>query len=162
MECLYQVTERNTLEEVEKLYWALFWKNRKSVITMVICEVVYLGLAGYYFYWWYTVWGILFVALAVAYPLIFRARVKRNLKKNFETDKVTADLERHYEFYEDEVRVFHTHGQSRVKYSEICGVLETKTNFYLKLSRTSAFFLRKENMPEGMDQFLRNLDPKKA
>ena len=34
---------------------------------------------------------------------------------------------------------------------------KTKTNFYLMLAKNQGFILVKDNFPEGLDEFLRNI-----
>ena len=50
-----------------------------------------------------------------------------------------------------------SYGNTKLEYSKLHKIIETKTNFYLMIAKNQGFILIKENFPEGLEEFLRNI-----
>lgn len=161
MECLYKVIEKNTFEEMKKFNWTLVKRNKRFWITRILCELIFLALAGYFFYKGFLVFGLIYLAAVICEPFISGRQSNRRLRKEFESRTIYRDTDTHYEFYDTYFLDIDTHGMTRVEYRELFGILETKTNFYLMLGESMGHSLCKANFPKGLTEFLRQLNVKK-
>ena len=62
-----------------------------------------------------------------------------------------------FEFYDTYFIETNEYGNTKLEYSKLHKIIETKTNFYLMLAKNQGFILVKDNFPEGLDEFLRNI-----
>lgn len=68
--------------------------------------------------------------------------------------KTNSDTYR-YTFFEDYFEVKTERHTYKINYHDILKVIETKTNFYLKYEKYSAFILKKENCSDELIQYIR-------
>ena len=81
-------------------------------------------------------------------------------KKVFYSNKLAADAELNYDFYENHFVKISSAGSEKIDYNRLLKIVETKTNFYLMIALNQGYMLKKADMPEGLDAFLRNLNTK--
>ena len=62
-----------------------------------------------------------------------------------------------FEFYNDYFTETNEYGNTKLEYNKLHKIIETKTNFYLMIAKNQGFILVKENFPEGLEEFLRNI-----
>ena len=60
-----------------------------------------------------------------------------------------------FEFYEDYFEESHEVGNATIPYDKLDAVIETKTHFYLMIAKNQGYMLAKENMPDGLESFIR-------
>lgn len=62
-----------------------------------------------------------------------------------------------YDFYNTYFIENDDNGETKLEYKKLYKIIETKTNFYLMISKNQGFLLNKSNFPKGLDDFLRNI-----
>ena len=154
MECLYQMTTQFTYEEYKKFNNALLIKRHTWVILGIALCLILLG-------------GILLesttlIVFAVIYPFIFLLLKNHSVKKVFDSNKLTQNVEVTYEFYQDYFEEKHEVGQAKIPYEKLSEIIETKTNFYLMIAKNQGYMLSKGNMPEGLEAFIRQIKKEKG
>ena len=149
MDCLYKTKTINTFEEYKKFTWALLLKKR-TIITFVIFEILFL-----FFAW--TLESVFYLLFALLYPLLIWLLQCRQIKKIFKSNKVIQNEEVTFEFYDTYFTEEYPCGNSRLEYNKLYKIVETKTNFYLMIAKNQGYILVKDNFPEGLDEFLRNI-----
>ena len=81
-------------------------------------------------------------------------------KKVFYSNKLAVDAELNYDFYENHFVKTSSAGSEKIDYNRLLKIVETKTNFCLMIAINQGYMLKKADMPEGLDAFLRNLNTK--
>lgn len=149
MECLFQTTTKYTYEEYKKFNFALL-KRRHVIPLIILAEILILvgGILSQYNF---------LIIFAVLYPFIFAWSLFHGIKKVYNSNKVTQDEEIKFEFYEDHFEEKHESGNANITYDKLNEIIETKTNFYLMIAKNQGFMLLKENMPEGLEEFIHHL-----
>ena len=99
----------------------------------------------------------IFAIFAVVYPILIWLLHNIQVKKVFKTNKALQNAEVNFEFYDTYFIETNEYGNTKLEYSKLHKIIETKTNFYLMLAKNQGFILVKDNFPEGLDEFLRNI-----
>ena len=117
------------------------------------------------------IYGYLFLGMSwahILFPIVFAAwgvwsltgNLKRRAVKLYRSAKLSAGLEFDLSFFEDHFDAVDTYEQSSIPYGKMHGIHETLTNFYLMTALSSGIILRKEDLPEGAEEFLRGVKEK--
>ena len=149
MECLYKTTTKFTLEEYKKFNNAVLMKKHIWILMSVAILFILLG-------------GILLrspflIAFAVLYPFLFIFIKNNSVKRVFHSNQITKNVDVTFEFYEDYFKETHEAGEAKIPYDKLNEIIETKTNFYLMIAKNQGYMILKENMPEGLEEFIRNI-----
>jgi hypothetical protein len=147
MECLYKTTTKFTIEEYRKFNRAVMHKNYIMVVTAIALLMIIVG-------------GIVLespflIIFAILYPFLFFAATEIGVRRVFNSNKLLQNAEITYEFYEDYLHETHEGGEEKVSYDKFDRIIETKTNFYLMIAKNQGFMISKENMPDGLEEFIR-------
>ncbi len=147
MNCLYKVTSKFTLEEYRRFNNTIMRKKYLMVASIVAILLILTG-------------GILLHSLplilfALIYPILFFGAAEIGVRRVFNSNKLLQNMEITYEFYDDYIYEKHDGGEEKVPYEKLADIIETKTNFYLMIAKNQGFVISKENMPEGLGDFLR-------
>ena len=118
-----------------------------------------------------SIFGWLFLEMSWAYvllPIAFAAwevwsltgNLKRRAVKMYRSGKMSAGLEFDMSFFEDRFDTVDPYDRSSIPFDKLHGIYETPTNFYLMTALSSGIILRKEDLPEGGQEFLRSVKEK--
>lgn len=151
MERLYHVKSKNTFEEYKKFFLAL--NKKRMILTIVFMDLIFIMLGlltrNVFFYV-----GVLLVPV-----LEYFAQV-RPLKKVYYSNKLAVDAVLEYDFYDTYFTKKSASGEDRIEYIKLSKIVETKTNFYLMIALNQGYMFKKEDMPKGLDEFIRKLNIK--
>lgn len=150
MEYLYTMNSKFTFEEYKKFNYALL-KKRHHFLILVIYEILLLLLG-------IGTANIFMIAFAIIFPSILYWIQSRNIKRIYNSNKVAQDLDVTYEFYDTYFIEKSEHGEMKIEYSKFDEIFETKTNFYLMIAKNQGYMLRKLDMPNGLEEFIRNIE----
>ena len=148
MESLFHTTSKNTFDEYKKYVLTL---QKKRLILTISLLVVFFGIVGYF-----TKHTLFYVA-AVVVPFLECFSVVRPLKKLYYSNKLAVDAVLEYDFYDTYFTKKSVAGEDKIEYDKLAKIIETKTNFYLMLALNQGYMLKKEDMPKGLDEFIRKL-----
>ena len=149
MESLYKTKTINTFEEYKRFSRVLMYKKRSIIIYALLAA--FLILDGI------VLDNMIFIVFAVVYPFIIWLLHNMQVKKVFNTNKALQNAEVNFEFYNDYFTETNEYGNTKLEYNKLHKIIETKTNFYLMIAKNQGFILVKENFPEGLEEFLRNI-----
>lgn len=148
MESLYHATSKNTFEEYKKHVLVL---QKKRMILTIVLLVLFFCFVGYF------TEQLLFYVAAVVVPFLEYFSVVRPLKRVYYSNKLAVDAVLEYDFYETYFTKKSKAGEDKIEYSKLLKIIETKTNFYLMIALNQGYMLKKEEMPKGLDEFIRKL-----
>ena len=78
----------------------------------------------------------------------------RRARKMFRQTKAAQGLVNEYEFFDDCFNNSNANGQSTLTYDKLFKVLETRTHFYLMLSKVQGYIIAKDEAPAGFTEFM--------
>ena len=149
MESLYKTKTINTFEEYNRFSKILLYKKRSIIIYILLA--IFLILDSIFLE------NPIFAIFAVVYPILIWLLHNIQVKKVFKTNKALQNAEVNFEFYDTYFIETNEYGNTKLEYSKLHKIIETKTNFYLMLAKNQGFILVKDKFPEGLDEFLRNI-----
>ena len=162
---VYTVHGKYTEEEYVRFYrfMALRPKRVKWIygISFGICFIWLLC----------TIYGTLVLGISWLYillPIVLAAwnvwiltgNLKRRAVRLYRSGKLAAGLEFDLSFFEDRFDAVDTYDQSSIPFDKLQGIHETPTNFYLMTALSSGIILRKEDLPEEVQGYLRGVKEK--
>ena len=148
MEIIYSMKSRFSLEEFKRFVWAMTFRKKSTVFKLALFEIALLVIG-------LIIDNKVFVGFAVAYPFAIWFIRSRQIKKIYNSNGLMKDAEVEYTFYEPCFSSNDPSGKSRVDYEKLYEIVETKTNMYLMISENQGFMLKKSEMPNGLEAFLR-------
>jgi hypothetical protein len=102
--------------------------------------------------------GILFVGLLIYIWYKF-IRTKKKIQKEKSSKKIQKEYITTFNFYKKLFRVKNQDGEAKIFYFKIYKVVETKTHFYIYISRDYAFIVSKKGFinstPEEFSEFIK-------
>lgn len=158
MEPLYKTQTAYSFEEYSKYNEAVLLKQKSLKAVMIIIPVLYVLLMGAVFYSTReisTVFVVLFALLLST--VVFIASFKKAVKKTYYSNKAITSCVADFEFYDNYVREITQNGETKLEYSKIYKIIETKTNFYIMASVNQGFIIVKGNCPDGLVDFIKSI-----
>lgn len=158
MEPLYKTQTAYSFEEYSKYNEAVLLKQKGFKAVMITLPVLYVLLMGAVFYSTReisTVFVVLFALLLST--AIFIASFKKTIKKTYYSNKAITSCVADFEFYDNYVREITQNGETKLEYSKIYKIIETKTNFYIMASVNQGFIIVKSNCPDGLIDFIKSI-----
>lgn len=158
MEPLYKTQTAYSFEEYSKYNEAVLLKQKSLKAVMIIIPVLYILLMVAVFYSTReisTVFALLFALLLST--VVFIASFKKAVKKTYYSNKAITSCVADFEFYDNYVREITQNGETKLEYSKIYKIIETKTNFYIMASVNQGFIIVKGNCPDGLVDFIKSI-----
>lgn len=152
MEPLFVTKSVFSFDEYKKFNFALSGKNT-LIAFAIICPFILFG--GIYLMDW------LYIVLGIAFPLIMFLTYKLQLRRVYKSNRFADNLEAEYKFYDTYFTVKDVRSEATVEYSMLHKVIYTKTNVYLMIAKNQGYMLVKNNFPDGLEDFIRQINPKK-
>ncbi|MCR5507470.1 MAG: YcxB family protein [Lachnospiraceae bacterium] len=121
-------------------------------VIMVILVTLYFyfefGSYGVGYFFKEGFWRILIILfiIDVIRPVMILIGWKRNPSMR--------NRKQEYRFYTDRFRVQGSAGKSYIPYNKLHRIIETRSDFYLMISRNQGFVVGKKDCPEGLESFL--------
>ena len=148
MGVLYHTKSKNTFDEYKK--YVLTLQKKRMILIIVLLVIFFVFVAAV------TKYAAFYVAAAIV-PFLEYFSTVRPLKKIYYSNKLAVDAVLEYDFYDTYFTKNSIAGEDKIEYSKLLKVIETKTNFYLMIALNQGYMLKKEDMPEGLDEFIRKL-----
>lgn len=153
MQALYTIKSLYSKEEFMRFNRTLRFKNKKIVVFLSVLNVLLIVTTvlclvhGDYF--WAAVCGFYLVFLDW---YLFRGIDKRTAKI-FMQNKLIANQECEFRFYDDHFESITKNGSSNIDYDKIHRIIETKKNIYIMYSDNQGIMMPKP-VPDGFVDFL--------
>ncbi len=155
MDYLYETQTDITLKE-----YLSFSKNpyftRTLIISCIICDIIII------------VYGIIakmpaFIIFAVLLSLLTFVRLDFRLKKTYKSNKMLqSNSVATYKFYDTYFEMNSSNSTSKINYTDIIKIIETKINIYLMIGRNQGCILVKDNLPAGLEAFIKDIKKRNA
>ena len=161
----FTVHGKHTEEEYVRFYRFMALRPKRVKWTYgIVFGICFLWLLC-------TIFGTLFLKMSWLYillPIVLAAwnvwiltgNLDRRAVKTYRSGKLSADLEFDLTFFEDHFDAVDPYDHSSIPFDKLHGIHETPTNFYLMTALSSGIILRKEDLPEGAEEFLRGVKEK--
>lgn len=162
MECLYSFVSKSTFEKYKRFHRARTkdGKMKRRILAAVVICIGFIAAALALLARNYV--ALAFVAVYwIVYFGLSRWIDNRRLKKDFRSAKGWEEDYTRYEFFDTYFVLSDDDGMLRLEYRELYGVLETKTDVILMTGAGSGLHLPREDMPEGLAEFLGGLGLKR-
>lgn len=158
MEPLYKTQTAYSFEEYSKYNEAVLLKQKGLKAVMIIIPVLYVLLMGVVLYATKEPSTVFVLVLALLLSaVIFTASFKKTIKKTYYSNKAITSCVADFEFYDNYVREITQNGETKLEYSKIYKIIETKTNFYIMASVNQGFIIVKGNCPDGLVDFIKSI-----
>ena len=95
-----------------------------------------------------------FIALGVYMNYAYTFGMDRRARKLFRQTKVAQDIVNEYDFFDQYFAYRNTNGQGSMAYDKLFKVIETRTHFYLMLSKVQGYTIAKDEAPAGFTEFM--------
>ena len=96
------------------------------------------------------------LVFCVLFPLLVLLLQNGQIKRAYKSKKVVQNAEIRFAFYDTYFTQNTASGESRLDYDNLFGLLETRTNMYLMISKQQGYILCKSAFPQGLEEFLRS------
>ena len=78
----------------------------------------------------------------------------RRARKLFRQTKVAQDIVNEYDFFDEYFSYRNTNGQGSMAYDKLFKVIETRTHFYLMISKIQGYTIAKAEAPANFTEFM--------
>lgn len=95
-----------------------------------------------------------FIALGVYMNYAYTFGMDRRARKLFRQTKVAQDVVNEYDFFDEYFSYCNTNGQGSMAYDKLFKVIETRTHFYLMLSKVQGYTIAKDEAPANFTEFM--------
>ncbi len=160
MEPLYTMEFEYTLETVMRWNKTFFFRNEKRVALSLLLLAFVVAPGIFCFLWGMVSRGVLCFVWAVLWPVARWFRIRRAVRKSYETDKQMKDARLAVSFFGDRFEVDSAFSHSVCHYMDLYDIAETKTDFCLMLGERSCQIVPKADCPPELIGFLRDLKEK--
>lgn len=154
MEPLYKTMTKYNFEEYKKFARNHYWKGMNMLRFLIIYEIIFIPC-------FILTKNTTFLCTTILLPIFLVIFQNIIIKKVYNSSKITHDLEASFEFYQDFFMKKDKTGETKIEYSNIHKIIETKTHFYIMIAINQGYILVKENFPEGLENFIKRLDVKR-
>ena len=138
----------------KKVKWIYGFSFGICAIWLLCCiyGTLFLGMS-----WLYILLPIILAAWNV---WLLTGNLKRRAVKAYRSGQLSAGIKFDLFLFEDHFDTVDPYGNSSIPYDKLHEILETPTNIYLLTALASGIILRKEDLPEGAQEFLRGVKEK--
>ena len=96
----------------------------------------------------------IFIALGVYMNYAYTFGMDRRARKLYQQTKAAQDIVNEYDFFDEYFVNRNRNGQGTMAYNELFKVIETRTHFYLMLSKVQGFIIAKSEAPANFTEFM--------
>lgn len=95
-----------------------------------------------------------FIALGVYMNYAYTFGMDRRARKLYQQSKVTKGVVNEYDFFDEYFVNRNINGQGTMAYDKLFKVIETRTHFYLMLSKVQGYTIAKAEAPANFTEFM--------
>lgn len=155
---MYETKTKWTYEEIKKLnYASLVAVSRASLVTFIVLQIVLLIGVAVSALLNRDSWIFTFGLACILFPVFLYFSMNRQIKRSYESNKMIQKDVTTFQFRENEFEELSERGNKVIQYDELFAVQETKTNFYLYISKMQAYNIIKANCSPELISFLQEL-----
>ena len=152
MQPKFTTTSTFTYDEFKKFNFQLMGKrclilSALTFLILALCTVILMSIS--------------MLIYTIVVPLFLYLLYKLQVKRFYKAHKSAHDTQSEFEFYDSYFILKEKSRNSEIGYEKLNKIIFTKENAYLMLSKDKGFMLTKKNFPEGLEEFLKSIAPKK-
>ncbi len=161
MQALYTIKSLYSQEEFIRFNRTLRFKNKKIIVMLsvlnflLIATTVLCLVKGYFF------WAVLCGVYLVSFDWYLFRGTDKKMAKVFMQNKLIANQECEFRFYDDHFESITKNGSSNIDYDKIHRIIETKKNIYIMYSDNQGIMMQKP-VPDGFVDFLHQVAPERS
>lgn len=96
--------------------------------------------------------GIAIIIGLIIFTLIKILKPAKDMQRAEENEKLSGNFFSIYKFYNNHLKVENAEGKAQLYYYRLYSIVETKTNYYIYVSRNSAYIVSKMSFTKGNDK----------
>ncbi len=153
MEVLFKNKTRYTQKEYD-----LFLEEYQKEFAMsenlyTLFNFVFFGFCAGFAFYGHEIWlGIVIILALLFYAWYKFIRPARRVQKTKQSNKVDGKFINKYTFYKNYFKVDNPDGNAQLYYFKLYRVTETKTHFYIYISREYAFIMSKKGFEDDKSE----------
>ena len=146
---LFEIKTKYSLDEHLKYNYAIYLRSKELKISIpLVLFVIILGI---------IVKNWIYVAIAALLPIVSFLSVYLNARKNYNSNKALKDAEIVVEFYDDHLIQKLEVGSYKVEHDKISKIIETKTHFYIMISRNQGVIIPKKEISKALEKHIKSI-----
>lgn len=160
MEPLFTVKHQNNEDEVVRFNRAVATQFGHRKLALIVVNIMLLcAIFAAVSIMMFTdnkpdIMLFIFIVLGVYMNYAYTYGMDRRARKLFRQTKVAQDIVNEYDFFEEYFVNRNRNGQGTMAYNELFKVIETRTHFYLMLSKVQGFIIAKSEAPANFTEFM--------
>jgi hypothetical protein len=146
-----------TLDECKKLSESILHKSKpikKNILLHILIVVAFIVFGQYLAAIMFSLWAL------IVYYFIKR-NMQKQTEKNYQSNKNIQNQKVQYEFYEEFFQTKTLNSESKMSYSNLYDIIETKEHFYLMESNAVAYIIIKNNCSIELTNHIQELIKKR-
>lgn len=153
MEPIFRTTMKWTIEEYKKFYRAILREYSVAgfILGIILIDII-VFIIGIVIQKYYIL--IVVISSLILFPIYFYIVMKSEIEKEYNSSNVINNVESEFMFYEDYFIEKTKFGETKVEYTILYKIIETKDNMYLMLGKNQGYALIKEKMPKELKEFI--------
>ena len=160
MEPLYTMEFTYTLDILMRWNKAFLFRNKKRVALVFLLLALMVALGIFFLFRGRIFMGIVYFAWAALWPVVQWFRIRRAVRRSYETNKLTKDARIAVRFFDDRFEADSASSHTVCHYADLYDIAETKTDFCLMLGERSCQIVPKASCTAELIGFLRDLKEK--
>ena len=160
MEPLFTVKHQNNEDEVVRFNRAVATQFGHRKLALIVVNIMLLcAIFAAVSIMMFTdnkpdIMLFIFIVLGVYMNYAYTYGMDRRARKLFRQTKVAQDIVNEYDFFEEYFVNRNRNGQGTMAYNELFKVIETRTHFYLMLTKVQGFIIAKSEAPANFTEFM--------
>ena len=160
MEPLFTVKHQNNEDEVVRFNRAVATQFGHRKLALIVVNIMLLcAIFAAVSIMMFTdnmpdIMLFIFIVLGVYMNYAYTYGMDRRARKLFRQTKVAQDIVNEYDFFDEYFVNRNRNGQGTMAYNELFKVIETRTHFYLMLSKVQGFIIAKSEAPANFTEFM--------
>ena len=138
MEPLFTVKHQNNEDEFVRFNRAVAAKFGHKKLALIVVNIMLF----------------IFIVLGVYMNYAYTYGMDRRARKLFRQTKVAQDIVNEYDFFDEYFVNRNRNGQGTMAYNKLFKVIETRTHFYLMLSKVQGYTIAKAEAPANFTEFM--------
>ncbi len=153
MEILFENKTKYTQKEYNLFTESYKKEYAKSDLSFMMFNFIFFGMCMVIaFIEKEFILALLLIIYLLAYFWFKIIRPIKDVKKDKKSNKMSGSFVNNYEFYKNYFKVDNVDGKAQLLYFKLYRVVETKTDFYIYISREYAFIVSKFGFTKGTSE----------
>jgi hypothetical protein len=146
-----------TYEEYKKFNWCVHSRFKFTIAFMSLTGLMFVMSFFSSLFFSKRLAAAFFVFVVLYYGAVVGLIININGKKTYNSNPLIHEARTTFYFYHDHFEYFNSYGHTSLLYTNIYEIYETKTNFYIMLSKNQGLIIIKNNCQPEHIAFIQNV-----